>query len=107
MDVMKRNLLFLLALVVIFAVPAYATITVEEMTEPESIINAGYSQSFAEDVFVLKNRTTSKPIEPLYDKSQNKFVKACRWIYAYIDPSQEESDRIHHDIKLSPVGSDL
>ncbi|MCQ2754135.1 MAG: hypothetical protein MJ231_03705 [bacterium] len=103
---MKRNLL-LAVITVLFAVPTMASITVEEMTEPEAIINSGYSQAFAEDVFVTKNRATSKPVEPLYEKSQNKFVKACKFIYAYIDPAQDEYDRIHHDVKLSPDKSDL
>ena len=104
---MKRNLLLLSAITVLFAVPTMASITVEEMTEPESMINAGYSQAFAEDVFVSKNRVLSKPIEPLYEKHQNKFVKACKFIYAYIDPAQDTTDRVHHDVKLSPDKSDL
>ena len=56
---------------------------------------------------MLKNRATGKPVEPLYEKSQNKFIKFCRSVYAYIDPSQDNPDRLHHDIKPSPAWSDL
>ena len=89
-------------------IPANSAVTVEEMTDAEYVINAGYSQAFAEDIFMQKNRVTSKAIEPLYEKSQNKFIKACKRIYAYIDPACDVPDeRLHHDVKRSPSASDL
>ena len=48
-----------------------------------------------------------KPIEPLYEKSQNVLVRGWRKFYAYFDPSIEAPDRIHHDIKLAPSATDL
>ena len=91
-----------------FAVaPVFATVTVNELTDSEYLINNGYSQAVAEDVFMEKNRVNGQPIEPLYEKSQNKFVKCCRFIFGYLDPAQDTYDRIHHDIKLSPSVSDL
>jgi hypothetical protein len=54
-----------------------------------------------------KNRVNGKPIEPLYEKSQNKFIKACKRFYAYIDPGIDTPDRLHHDIKPSPSITDL
>lgn len=107
MGVMKRNLFLALCLTAFMAVPAFAEMTVEESTDAEYLINSGYSQAVAEDIFIQKNRVSGKPIEPLYEKSQNKFVKLCRKVYAYIDPAQDEVDRLHHDIKLSPSFSDL
>lgn len=107
MGVMRRNLLFLAALCAFMAAPAMAAVTVEETTDAEYLINSGYSQAVAEDVFMSKNRASGKPIEPLYEKSQNKFVRVCRKFYAYLDPAIEEEDRIHHDIKMSPSYSDL
>ena len=104
---MKRSLLFGLALLAFMSLPAMAEVTIEESTEPEYLINAGYSQAMAEDIFIEKNRANGKPIEPLYDKSQNKFVKAIKSFFAYIDPAYEEVDKVHHDIKLSPSYSDL
>ena len=104
---MKEKLLIAIALLAFLTVPAKASITVEETTDTEYIINSGYSQSFAEDIFVQKNRATGKPVEPLYEKNQNAFVKAYRKFYSYIDPAQELPDKIHHDVKLSPHTSDL
>ena len=79
---MKRNLLYLLALMAIITIPAGASVTVEETTDAEYLINAGYSQVMAEDVFVQKNRSLGKPIEPLYEKSSNVFVKGWRKFYS-------------------------
>jgi len=107
MDVMRKNLLFVLMLSALVSVPAIAAVTVEESTEPEYLINSGYSQLTAEDVFMQKNRVNGKPVEPLYEKSQNKFVKACKKFYAYLDPSIDEPDRLHHDVSPSPSISDL
>ena len=104
---MKKSLLYLAILGVLITIPANSAVTVEEMTDAEYLINSGYSQLTAEDIFMQKNRANGKPIEPLYEKSQNKFVKACKKIYAYIDPSVDEVDRLHHDIKPSPSISDL
>lgn len=102
-----KKILFMMALSVLFAAPSFAAVTVEETTDAECLINGGYSQSFAEDVFVLKNRAVSKPVEPLYEKSQNILVRGFRKLFGYIDPAQEEYDKLHHDIKLSPSFTDL
>lgn len=107
MGVMRRNLLFLAALCAFIAAPAMAAVTVEETTDAEYLINSGYSQAVAEDVFMTKNRVSGKPIEPLYEKSQNKFVRVCKKFYAYIDPAVDTDDRLHHDIHMSPSFSDL
>ena len=104
---MRKNLLLAFALMAFIAVPAIADITVEETTDAEYLINSGFSQAVAEDVFVLKNRAMGKPIEPLYEKSQNVFVRGWKKLWAYADPGLEQADRIHHDIKLSPSPSDL
>lgn len=107
MGVMRRNLLFLLAVAAFISAPAMAAVTVEQTTDAEYVINSGYSEAMAEDVFMLKNRTSGKPIEPLYEKSQNKFVKCWRKFYAYIDPAIENEDKLHHDITSSPSYTDL
>lgn len=105
---MKKSLYSLLILSAFIAVPAMASVTVDETTDAEYMINGGYSQATAEDVLVAKNRAASKPIEPLYNKNQNAFVKGLKRIYAYIDPAVDnEPQRIHHDIHRSPSFSDL
>ena len=104
---MRKNLLFLFALILFFTAPSFADIMVEEATDAEYLINSGYSQAIAEDVFMLKNRASGKTVEPLYEKSSNIVVKGWRKLFSYIDPAQETYDRIHHDIKLAPSFSDL
>ena len=53
---MKRSLLYLTILGVLVTIPANSAVTVEEMTDAEYVINAGYSQAVAEDIFMQKNR---------------------------------------------------
>ena len=107
MGVMKKSLLFGILLASICALPVMASVTVEETTDAEYIINSGYSEATAEDVFVQKNRATGKPAEPLYDKKQNVVVKFVKGFFSYIDPAMDTNDRIHHDIKRSPSYTDL
>lgn len=104
---MRKSLLFLLIASAFISMPAFAAITVEESTDAEQLINSGYSEAFAEDVFIIKNRALGQPVEPLYEKSQNKFVRGWKKFYAYIDPAQENEDRVHHNIQLSPSTYDL
>ncbi len=103
---MKRSL-YLLVLMFLICLSTKAAVTVEETTDAEYLINSGYSQALAEDVFVQKNRTLGNPIEPLYEKSGNVLVKGWKKFFSYLDPAQDTYDRLHHDIKLSPSASDL
>ena len=107
MGVMKRNLLLILALFTFACVQSDAAITVEQMTEPDYIINNGYSEGTAEEVMLIKNRVNGKPIEANTVKKRNKFVRFCRNVYGYLDPAQDTDERIHHDIHLSPSAKDL
>lgn len=104
---MKKNLLLIIALVFVAVTSAQAKISVEECTDAEFLLNSGYSSLSAEDIFVSKNRANGKPIEPLYETSNNIFVKAWKKLYAYVDPGQDLPDRIHHDIKPAPHYTDL
>ena len=104
---MKRNLLIAVASMVFLLGSVNAEITVEQTTDAEYLINSGYSQAIAEDVFMSKNRVAGKPIESLYEKSDNVVVKGWRKFFSYLDPAQEFYDRLHHDIQLSPSFSDL
>ena len=104
---MKRSLLFVVAMIFVVSNTSYAAITVEQATDAEYLINSGYSQALAEDVFMSKNRVSGKPIEPLYEKSDKAIVKGWRKFFSYLDPAQDTYDRLHHDIKLRPSFSDL
>lgn len=104
---MRRNLFLVLALFTALCFRANAGVTPEQLTEPEYMINGGYSETTAEEVFLIKNRVDGKPCEPLYDKNQNRFVRACKKFYSYLDPAVDSEERYHHDIHMSPSISDL
>ena len=107
MGVMKKNLLLILALFTITCVQSNAAVTVEQVTEPDYIINNGYSETTAEEVMLIKNRVNGKPAESAVLKKRNKFVRFCRNMYGYLDPAQDTDERIHHDIEPSPNYRDL
>ena len=106
MDVMRKNLLLALALFTFACIQSNAAVTVEQSTEPDYIINSGYSEATAEEIMLLKNRASGKPAEPVYEK-HNKFVRFCRNLYGYLEPAQDTDERIHHDIHMSPNFRDL
>jgi len=103
---MRRSVI-ILGLFLFLCSQAHAAITVEQATDPEYMINGGFSEATAEDVLIAKNRANGKPVEPLYEKSNNPFVKFLKYVHAYIDPSIESDERYHHDIHLSPSFKDL
>lgn len=107
MGVMRRNLFLVLALFTVLCINVKADVTPAQLIEPEYMINGGYSEVAAEEVLLIKNRVDGKPCEPLYEKSQNKFVRACKKFYAYIDPAVDSDERLHHDIHMSPSFHDL
>ena len=107
MGVMRRNLLLVLALFSVLCISARADVTPQQLTDPEYMINGGYSEAAAEEVLIQKNRTAGKPCEPLYEQNNNKFVRFLKNCYSYLDPSQDSEQRYHHDIKQSPSWSDL
>ena len=107
MGVMKRNLLLVLALFTAFCVQANAAVTVNQLTEPDYVINNGYSEATAEEVMIVKNRVQGQPSEPLFEKKHNGFVRFWRNVYGYLDPAFDTDERIHHDIHQSPSPRDL
>lgn len=107
MGVMKRNLLLILALLTFACVQANAGVTPDQVTEPDYMINNGYSEATAQEVMLLKNRVNGQPAEPTYRMKRNKFVRFWRNVYSYIDPSIDNDERIHHDIHMSPSPRDL
>ena len=107
MDIMKRTLM-ILALSTLFCIPANASITAERATNPDYLINSGYSEATAEEVFIEKNRKLGRPVEQMYNKGDDSGVlNFFRNIYGYIDPSIDTEERYHHDIHQSPSWRDL
>ena len=107
MGAMKRNLLLVLALFTFACVQANASVTVQQLTEPDYVINNGYSEATAEEIMLIKNRANGKPAESASLKHRSKFVRFCRNVFGYLDPAQDIDERIHHDIHQSPNFRDL
>ena len=106
MGVMRKNLLLAL-MFLSFAWQANASVTVEQSTEPDYVINGGYSEATAEEIMLVKSRVNGQPSEPLAAQSHNKFVRFWRNVYGYLDPAQDTDERIHHNIHMSPNVRDL
>ena len=107
MGVMKRNLLLVSALFAVLCISVNAEVTPQQLTDPEYMINGGYSEAVAEEVLISKNRQAGKACEPLYEKNQNKAVRLWKTFYSYLDPAQDSEERYHHDIHQSPSYHDL
>lgn len=107
MGVMKKRVLLITTLLMFVCIQTKASVTVEQVTEPDYIVNSGYSEATAEQITVIKNRVSGQPAEPIYAQSHNKFVRFCRNIYGYLDPAQDTDETIHHNIHLSPSAKDL
>ena len=105
MDNMKRSLLILALFSVCLGVNA--SVTTEQITEPEYVINNGYSEKTAESILIMKKRVEGKPAEPLYQKNNRKGLRFWKDIYGYIDPASETTEFYHHDIHTSPSWRDL
>ena len=106
MGVMRKSLFLISALFMFLCIQANASVTVEQSTEPDYIINSGYSEATAEEILLVKNRVNGQPAEPIYERGHNKFVRFCRNVLGYIDPAQDTDERIHHDIHMSPSAKD-
>lgn len=107
MGVMRRNLFLVLALFTALCISARADITPAQQTDAEYLINNGYSEATAEQVLIQKQRVAGDPVEPLYEKKHNKFVRFLQSCYSYLDPSIDNQERYHHDIMQSPSPRDL
>ena len=107
MGVMRRNLFLVLALFSALCISARADVTPAQLTDPEYIINGGYSEMAAEEVMISKKRALGEPSEPLYEKQHNKFVRFLKGCYSYWHPSVDSQEFYHHDIQSAPGFRDL
>lgn len=104
---MKKNLVLSLLLFSVLCIRANADITLEQASDAEYLINSGYSEAAAEEVFLVKNRINGKACEPLYDKESNKTFKFIKNFCSYLDPALDNDERLHHDVEQSPSYKDL
>mgnify|MGYP006988883437 CR=1 FL=1 len=102
-----RKVFLALILLSTISIQAEARISTDQLTEPDYVINNGYSEAMAEQITIQKNRIAGQPAEPLYEKKHNKFFRFVSNVYGYLDPAYDTDERIHHDIHMSPSARDL
>lgn len=107
MGVMRRNLFLVLALFSALCISVKAEVTPAQLTDPEYVINNGYSEMTAEEVMISKQRAKGEAVEPLYEKKHNKVVRFLKSCYSYLDPSVDSQEFYHHDIQNAPGFRDL
>lgn len=106
---MKKNLLILSLLAGIIALPAFAELTVEDITSKEYLLRHNYSQSTVE--IIERSKATAngeeyvKPVtRPCYQKGPIKWV---RNFFIYIDPALDNDSFLNHDSKPTTHYDDL
>lgn len=107
MGVMRRNLFLVLVLFSALCISVKAEVTPAQLTDPEHVINNGYSEMTAEEVMICKQRANGEAVEPLYERKHNKVVRFFKSFYSYIDPSVDGQEFYHHDIQSAPSYRDL
>lgn len=106
---MKKRFL-IIGLLILFALPSFAELTVEDTVNPEYMKNNGYSQATINATRKVVAQSNGEPLaepveHPLYEKAPIKFI---RRVFMYIDPSLDNHSFMNdHDIKTSPRFDDL
>lgn len=106
---MKKHLL-IIGLTVLFALPSFAELTVEEAVSPDFMRNHGYSSALINATQKSIAQSNGEPLtEPIEKEYYNQpFVKFVRRVFMYIDPSLDDHSYMNdHDIRLTPSYEDL
>lgn len=106
---MKKNLL-LIAILSVIAVPAFAELTVDDVTSRDYLRNYGYSNATI-DVLKLKKGAVNGEVVVLPNDSQAQ--EQCgfkRWVHkwaSYFDPALDEGKFLREDTVFYPSTNDL
>ncbi len=106
---MKKRFL-ITGLLILFALPSFAELTVEDTVSPDYLRNNGYSTATINAAQKVRAKSNGEPLaEPVENKMyQNPAVKFVRRVFMYIDPSLDDHSFMNdHDIKTSPTFDDL
>ncbi len=106
---MKKRFL-ITSLLILFALPSFAELTVEDAVSREYLKNNGYSTATINAAQKLTAQANGEPLtEPLEHKYYGKgFFKAVRRVFMYIDPSLDDHSFMNdHEIHTSPRFDDL
>lgn len=106
---MKKHL-FITSLLILFGLPAFAELTVEDTITPEFLKNSGYSDSLVNTTQKIRAQANGEPLtEPVENRAyQNPAVKFVRRVFMYLDPSLDDHSFMNdHQIHTSPSINDL
>jgi hypothetical protein len=101
---------FIISLLMLFAVPAFAELTVEDTVNPEFLKNSGYSQATINVTQKIIAQDNGETLTEATEKEyyNNKYVKPIRRFFMYIDPSLDDHSFMNdHNIHTSPSINDL
>lgn len=106
---MKKRLL-IIGLTALFALPAFAELTVEDTVNPNYMKNHGYSSALINAAQKSVAQTNGEPLsEPIEDERYNQpFIKFVRSVFMYLDPALDDHSFMNdHNIHTSPSYEDL
>ncbi len=106
---MKKRFLTI-GLLILFALPSFAELTVEDTVSEDYMRNNGYSQATINAARKSVAKANGEPLtEPVEDERYNQpFIKFIRRVFMYTDPALDDHSFMNdHDIKTSPSIDDL
>lgn len=107
---MRKRFLITTGLLILFTLPSFAELTVEDSVSPEFLKNSGYSTSTInaaqKSIAQSNGELLAEPLEhKYYDKG---FVKFVRRVFMYLDPSLDDHSFMNdHEIHTAPNIHDL
>ncbi len=106
---MEKRIL-ITGLLILFALPAFAELTVEDTVSPDFLKNSGYSTATVNATQKVIAQNNGEPLaETLEHKYYDKgFFKFVRRVFMYLDPSLDDHSFMNdHEIYTSPNIHDL
>ena len=105
-----KNFLFIIGLIGIFTLPAFAELTVDDTINGAYLKNHGHSQSTVnivnKQVAETNGEDYTKPVE--HEFYETPIAKYVRRFFMYIDPALDDgSFKNNHEIHTSPNWRDL
>jgi len=105
-----KNRFFIIGLLTLITVPAFAELTVNDAVSRDYLLNHGYStanvNTIRKNIAEINGETLSEPVEKeYYNNPVSRFV---RKVFMYIDPSLDDHSFTNdYDVKTSPSYTDL
>lgn len=107
----EMNKKFLITgLLLMFAIPSFAEVTVEDTHNPDFLRNSGYSDPMikATQKQVAIDNAEGYELEPVeYKKNSCAFVKGLKRFFIYIDPALDDNTFMNRNITTTPDYHDM